>query len=192
MARLRRLADVLASFVDSLGRLSSWCFVALVGVIIFDVVTRRFLVLGSTKLQELEWHIHTLLFCLTLGFGYIRNTHVRVDIIRERLAPRTQAVIELMGIALLLLPFLVAMLYYGTDFAYRAFTEGEVSSAGTGLSHRWIVKAFIPLGFAVLLVAAIAKVLNCVHELLTGEARSLLQTKKNEAALRPTPKRVDT
>lgn len=57
---------------------------AMTATICLDVVTRRFGMqipgLGSTRLQELEWHFHTALFALWIGYGYLRNIHVRVDV----------------------------------------------------------------------------------------------------------------
>ena len=60
---------------------------------------------GSTLLQELEWHFHTGLFALVLAYGYIWNTHVRVDLVRETLAFRKKAWIEFLGITVFLIPF---------------------------------------------------------------------------------------
>lgn len=166
MNHIGSLSSRLERFVDRTGKLASWCLVLLVVIIIFDVITRRFLVLGSTKLQELEWHLHTILFCLTLGYGYIHDAHVRVDLVRERLSRRLQAAIEVAGIALLLMPFVLLMIYFTTDFAYRAYVEGEVSASGTGLPYRWIVKSAIPIGFVVLLLSAIARLLTAFHDLI--------------------------
>lgn len=168
MSTARGLAERLTGFVETVGRLSSWCFIALAGVIIFDVVSRRFFVLGSTKLQELEWHIHTFLFCFFLAAGYTRDSHVRVDLLRERFSARTKAIIEFGGICLLLIPFIVITTYYGIAFAHTAFVEGEVSAAGTGLGARWIVKSFVPLGLLLLLVAAVARALLCLRVLSGG------------------------
>ena len=59
-------------------------------------------------LQELEWHFHAALFALVLGYGYIHNSHVRVDLIRENLAFRKKAWLEFLGITLFLIPYLRA------------------------------------------------------------------------------------
>lgn len=169
MSRSRQFAVRLANLVEAAGRLSSLCFLAIIAVIVFDVVSRRLFDLGlSTKMQELEWHLHTLLFCFCLGFGYIRDTHVRVDLVRERLGPRTRAVIELVGITVLLMPFLATMIYYSIDFAHTAYLQGEVSSAGTGLAYRWIVKSFIPIGLSILFVAGLSKAILHAHQLIAG------------------------
>ena len=36
--------------------------------------------LGSTRLQELEWQLHTVLFTMWLGYAYLKNAHVRIDV----------------------------------------------------------------------------------------------------------------
>ena len=48
------------------------------------------------------------------------------------------------------------IIYYGIDFVYRSFNLNEVSAALTGLSHRWIIKSFIPLGMLLLLLAGLS------------------------------------
>ena len=45
------------------------------------------------------------------------------------------------------------IIYYGFDFVSRSYNLNEVSSALTGLSHRWIIKSFIPLGMILLFLA---------------------------------------
>ena len=37
--------------------------------------------MGSTRLQELEWHLHTALFSFWLGIAYVKNAHIYRGII---------------------------------------------------------------------------------------------------------------
>jgi TRAP-type mannitol/chloroaromatic compound transport system permease small subunit len=46
-----------------------------------------------------------------------------------------------------------------------AYTSGEGSSYG-GLDQRWIIKAVMPLGFGLLVVFGVARVLRTAGELL--------------------------
>ena len=62
----------------------------------------------STLLQELEWHLHTALFALVLGFGTIYNTHVRVDLIRDTCSFRKKIWIEFLGLTFFMIPYLLA------------------------------------------------------------------------------------
>ena len=89
-----RLSEALRLFVDRVGRFGAWFALPLVLITAYDLIVRKFFgqmqmwmvehvspIFGSTLLQELEWHSHTVLIALVLGFGYIWNTHVRVDLV---------------------------------------------------------------------------------------------------------------
>ena len=67
MRQLLALEKFLSRIVMGIGRTGAWIAIPLMVIIIFDVITRRFLVLGSTKLQEGEWHLHAMLFLLCMG-----------------------------------------------------------------------------------------------------------------------------
>lgn len=163
MNTLERLSISLDRFVSAFGRLASWAALLLVFVIIFDVISRsqQITIISSTKLQELEWHLHGTLFLLCLGFAYLRDTHVRIELIRENLRPRTRIWIELIGNVFFMIPFALIAVYWGYKFAEMAFVLGE-SSAQSGLSDRWIIKGMIPLGSVLLLLAGISVTLKCV------------------------------
>ncbi len=169
MPPLLTLSRALAGFVSAVGRLFAWLSLPLAGVIVFDVVTRRFLVLGSTKLQELEWHLHAALFLFLLAYGYLRDAHVRIDIFRERFGPRARAWIELFGCLLFLIPYSLLVTGFGVDFWLRSFVIDEGSAATTGIPHRWIIKAAMPLGFALLFLAGLSVLLDRLSFLLAKE-----------------------
>ena len=154
MNLLLRIDAVCENAIVWVGRIAAWVAIFLVIVIIFDVVTRRFFVLGSTKLQELEWHIHAVLFMFCLGYGYIKDTHVRIDLVRERLSTRTKQWIELIGCLFFMIPYSFIIIFYGVDWWHRSFELNEMSASATGLPYRWIIKAVLPIGFSILLVSA--------------------------------------
>jgi len=165
MELLIRVSEGLDRVIVKIGKIAAWAGLALILVTIFDVVTRRFLVLGSTKLQELEWHFHVILFALCLGYAYLKDAHVRIDLVRERLRERTQWWIEVAGCLLFLLPYCGLVVWYGIDFTERSFATSEISASATGLTHRWLIKAVIPIGFSILALAGIAVLLRKFVEL---------------------------
>lgn len=152
--------------VRRVGQLAAWLSLALMAVIMFDVVTRRFWVIGSTKLQDLEWHLHAALFLSTLGYAYVEGAHVRIDILHARFGPKTAAVVELLGALVLLAPFCLVVLWYGSSFVERSFMMGEGSASQTGLPHRFVIKSFLLIGFALLFAAAVAAALRSLATLL--------------------------
>ena len=156
LIKILYLSHTLESIVKFFGKIGAWLSIPLIFIIIFDIITRRFFILGSTKIQEMEWHLHTAIFLLALGFAYVKNSHVRIEIIREKYSPILKSIFEIAGILFFLVPYTFMIIYYGIDFVSRSYNLNEVSSALTGLSHRWIIKSFIPLGMLLLFLAGLS------------------------------------
>lgn len=165
MEVLIRVSEGLDRVITKVGKIAAWAGLILILITVFDVVTRRFFVLGSTKLQELEWHFHTILFAFCLGFAYLKDAHVRIDLLRENLSERTRWWIELAGCLLFLIPYCALVIYFSVEYTYKSFATSEVSASATGLTHRWIIKSAIPLGFTFLALSGIAVVLRKIVEL---------------------------
>ena len=128
--------------------------------------------MGSTKLQEMEWHLHTALFLLLIGYAYIKNSHVRIEIVREKYSSSLKSMFEIFGIILFLIPYTLLIIYYGLDFVDRSFRMNEVSSALTGLSHRWIIKSFIPIGMILLFIAGVSILLKNIVFLVSKNKKN--------------------
>lgn len=169
MELLIRVSEGLDRVITKIGKIAAWAGLGLILVTIFDVVTRRFFVLGSTKLQEAEWHLHVILFALCLGYAYMKDAHVRIDLVRENLSERTQWWIEIAGCLLFLIPYCALIVYYGVDFVERSYATDEISASATGLTHRWLIKLMIPVGFTILALAGLAIVLRKIVELFGPE-----------------------
>ena len=91
-----------------------------------------------------------------LGYGYICNSHVRVDLIREKLAFRKKLLIEFVGLTFFLLPFCVLLIWFALNYAYGSYEVGEISASQVGLSHRWIIKGVLVFGLILAALAGIA------------------------------------
>lgn len=159
----RRIADIM-------GRASAWLIVALITVIVFDVTLRNWFVIGSTKLQELEWHLHGALFLLALGWAYNHNAHVRIELFSEKWSAQKKAAVELVGCCLFLLPYIGAVIWFGLDYVNYSIEYNEASPSATGLPNRWLIKAAIPIGFAGLGCAAVSKALQAIIFLFGSDA----------------------
>src|ERR671919_878612 len=163
-----RASDALRSFVDVVGRWASWLFVPLIIVTVFDVAARKLVwvqiwlvgnvgrIFGSTLLQELEWHFHTALFALVLGYGYIWNTHVRVDLVRENLTFRRKAWLELLGLTLFMIPYCLIVIWFAWIYAYDSWAINEISASQVGLTNRWIIKSVLVVGMIVAALSGVA------------------------------------
>lgn len=169
--RLIRLADRLDAVSDKTGRAVSWLVAALVLLVCYDVAMRYVFRAGSVALQELEWHLFALVFLLAAAYTLKHNEHVRVDIVYQRLHPRVRAWIDVFGAVVFLLPFAALVIYSSWSFVADAFVYNESSSDPGGLPYRFILKAAIPLGFALLALQGIASILRNVAFLRSKRRR---------------------
>ena len=176
--RILAISNKLARFTETVGKWGSIFILPLVFITMWDVVVRK-LKFGdfslqiwlienggswfeSTKIQEFEWHFHTALFALVLGYGYVNNRHVRVDLVREHLSFRKQAWIEFLGCTLFFIPFCSIVTWFALQYAWDAFVTGEISASTVGLSHRWIIKSVFVIGIIVAAVSGVAVWLQTV------------------------------
>ena len=163
---LLKISPKLENILEAIGKLGAWLSLPLIGIIMFDIISRKFFVLGSTKLQEMEWHLHAALFLLALGYAYLKNFHVRIEVIREGFSTKLKAILEVIGVIIFILPYTGLIVWFGIDFVSRSYGLQEVSSALTGLSHRWVIKAFVPMGMAFLWLAGISVLLRNISYLI--------------------------
>jgi TRAP-type mannitol/chloroaromatic compound transport system permease small subunit len=159
----------------ALTRLSSavsWIWLVLLAVIVTNVVSRYAFGQGRIEFEELQWHLYAVGFLVGIVASVTRDAHVRVDVVRERLAPRTQGWIELYGLLLLFFPFVALVLGHSVPFVATSFATAEVSVSAGGLPYRWAIKGALCGGFALLGLAGLARLLR-VSAFLFGSPRPL-------------------
>ncbi|MGI9450730.1 MAG: TRAP transporter small permease subunit [Geminicoccaceae bacterium] len=160
MNGMLNLADRLDRIPRFIGKCAGFVVLPLIAVIMFDVITRKidFLRIGMSqlsfywviepiKLQDMEWHLHAIILMLSFGYGYSMNSHVRLDSFREMLSRRGQAWVEFWGILLLAIPYLIVAIYFSFIFVWISFQQGEGSESLTGITHRYIIKSVMFIGF---------------------------------------------
>ena len=189
--------DLLASAARSTVRCAAsprrrgWLLVLLAGLTCFDVACRKLGVpIPFTKFQEMEWHLHTAIFSLWLGFNYTINAHPRVDSYVADMSLRRKAWIELGGCLLLALPYVLAVMYFGWALRRALLLDNEGSEAANGLPYRWIVKGMLFAGLALLLLAIVSVALRLIVFLFGGRgaddagSSSAPRSAKSEGACR--------
>lgn len=167
-------SEALERLIATIALAAGWLFLACTGVIVFDVVTRKVGYqlpdFGSTRLQELEWHLHAAIFALWLGLAYVRNAHVRIDVALRGASLRAQAWLELAGCVVFALPYCLVALYFSAEYAWIAWIYNEASISASGLSYRFIPKGVLSFGFLLLLAGIVSVMLRTVVYLFGPEA----------------------
>jgi len=161
--------------MDYLGYVASAFLLLLVCCIAYNVISRYAFSASSIGLEELSWHLYASVFLLGIPFALKSGSHVRVDLLYENFNPKTQALIDLVGCTIFLIPTCFIIIWSGWNFTEAAYNLGsqpdsissffnqllttgigEKSQDPGGLLNRWIIKAVIPFSFVFLLMASIA------------------------------------
>jgi TRAP-type mannitol/chloroaromatic compound transport system permease small subunit len=150
------------------GWVIAWCTTLLVLIVFYDVIMRYGFNAGSLAMQELEWHIFSIIFLLGAAFTLKKDGHVRVDILYSRFPPRTKAWIDLVGAFVFLVPFCLIVIYSSLPYIHASWAVREFSPDPGGLPFRYALKACIPLGFVFLILQGVAEAIKNLL-LLTGQ-----------------------
>lgn len=154
------------SIISSIGKGVSWLSLILVLVIVVDVFLRYVFSITSAASFELEWHLFAVLFLLGASWTLQEDKHVRVDVFYHRFSKRTQAVVNLMGTVLLLLPFCAVAFYESLSFVESSWQVRETSPQPGGLPYRYLIKACIPAGFLLLGLQGISQGFKALKTIL--------------------------
>ena len=134
-------------------------------LVAYDAGMRYLFSEGSIALQELEWHLFDIVFLLGLSYALKHDKHVRVDIFFERYSHDTKAIVQILSMLLLVLPFSVLLVMDAYDMVFQSFLQHEVSPDPGGLGSRWIIKAFLVAAFILLILQAVSEILKAYHRL---------------------------
>lgn len=153
------ISDVLESVVDWVGRACSWVCLIMVVLVAINVILRYLFKIGPVALQELEWHLLSPIALIGMSYALRHGDHVRVDIVYARFGRTFQEWIDLVAAVVTVI---IAMIIFklSLGFVHQAYMIGEGSPDPGGLPHRFLLRAFIPLGFILLAVQALVQAIR--------------------------------
>lgn len=147
--------------IDWIGRATSWLALAIVVLMATNVVLRYLFSYGSVWAQELEWHLLAPLILFAIAYAMQKGEHVRVDVAYSHFSPRAKEAVNVLA-AVLCLAICVIIIILSIRYVEQAYVIGEKSADPGGLTHRWVLKALIPLGFVLLAVQSVAEIVKSV------------------------------
>ncbi len=162
---LQQLSHKIDQLSELTGKLVSWLVLAMVLLVSYDVTMRYLFLSGSIALQEMEWHLFSIIFLIGAAYTLKHDDHVRLDLIYKSrfMNDERRAWINLFGSLFLLLPFCLLIITTAWPFIYQSYIYLEGSPDPGGLPYRWILKASIPLGFIVLLLQGISDIVRNIN-----------------------------
>jgi TRAP-type mannitol/chloroaromatic compound transport system permease small subunit len=146
-----------------LGKILSGVLLLMALNVFFDVVMRYFFRNSSVGMQEMEWHLFSVVILFGVSVALLDEGHVRVDFLYDRYSEKTKAMINIIGTILFLLPLALLIVFGSFDFVKDAYDINEISEDPGGLPFRWVIKGMIPLAFLMLVFSSIGYTIKNIN-----------------------------
>jgi TRAP-type mannitol/chloroaromatic compound transport system permease small subunit len=156
---LLKLSRLIDRINESIGKFIMWLVLAAVVISSLNAVVRKAFDFSSNAFLEVQWYLFGAVFMLGAGYVFLRNAHVRIDFISTKLSPRTNAIIDALGIVVFTIPLALILIHLSWPLFAQAWVSGERSANAGGLI-RWPVLLMIPVGFAILAVQALSELIK--------------------------------
>ncbi|MGB3224705.1 MAG: TRAP transporter small permease subunit [Desulforhopalus sp.] len=166
---LQKIDKIISVFVDGVGKILAVVLLLMVLNVTFDVMMRYVFHASSVGMQEMEWHLFSIIILYGVGYALQHEAHVRVDFLYDRMKIKTKAIINICGTLLFLVPLSLLILFGSFHFVNDAYMINEISEDPGGLPYRWIIKGMIPLSFLFLLVSAAGYVCRNIHQIRSAK-----------------------
>lgn len=165
MSFLLKISALIDRLNQAIGESVAWLTLIVVLVSAINAVIRKVFSISSNAWLELQWYLFGAIFLLAAGYTFLRNEHVRVDVVAQRFTRKTRVYIEIFGVIFFLLPACLLVFWLSIPYFYKSYILFEQSS-NTGGLIRWPVKLLIPVGFGLLILAGISHVIKSIGFLM--------------------------
>ena len=153
------LSRAIDAVTERVGKLAGWAIFAAVFVSTLNALVRFSFNYSKNSFLEAQWYLFGFVILLGSAYTFLRNEHIRIDIVSSRLPIMVRHWIDVLGHIFILIPFCLLMVWLGSIFFYRSFLNQEISSSAGGLIL-WPAKLLIPAGFALLLAQAVSELIK--------------------------------
>lgn len=161
--------QALVGWIDALcawlGHAVSYLVFGMIGVIMFEVVSRYFFNAPTFWSQDVSGWLQVAYVFLGGAYALQKGYFVRVDMLYERVPPKGQALIDLTLSTVLFVCFAAVMMTRGWDLAHQSWDMGETSATGGWNGRVWPAKFLVPIGMGLVALAWFAHLVRRVRVL---------------------------
>ena len=155
MSSAEKLAGGIDAFIDLVGRATAWLALGLALVMGANVLLRYGFSIGSIWMQEFEWHLMVPICVFGMSYALRHGEHVRVDVLFQYFSQRNKHLVELISAVVGMLLSII-VIWLCIPYVWQSWSIGEGTANPGGIDHRYIVKALIPIGFALFLIQSLS------------------------------------
>lgn len=159
MNALLAFSRAIDRFTERIGRIVYWLVLVVVLISAANATVRKIFNYSSNSYLEIQWYLFSVIFLFGAGYTFLRNEHVRIDIIQGKVSPRAQNWIDVFGIVLFLMPMSIIIMWLSWPLFTDSLARHEVSTNAGGLAI-WPARLMVPIGFALLIVQGASELIK--------------------------------
>ncbi len=133
-------------------------FYIMFGLVIINILLRYIFNVNFIFLQELVMYLHAFIFLFGVSICLRDDSHVRIDVVTNKLRKKNKIIIDLIGYVVLVIPFCFFVIYESTTMILQSWSMLEGSSEPGGLPIVYILKSSIYIFSLLLLIQTIGKI----------------------------------
>lgn len=150
------------------GKYFSWIIIALMLLVVFEVVMRRFFNSPTIWSFEITIQLYALHFMIVAAYGLLHNAHVSVDIIYEKFGAKAKAILDVITYLIFFYPFMIVLLVKAIPYTAQSWAVHEKSWSAFA-PPLYPIKTVIPITVVLLLIQGTSKFIRQFYFAVTGK-----------------------
>jgi TRAP-type mannitol/chloroaromatic compound transport system permease small subunit len=152
-----------------LGKGIAWVVLANIGALVFEFISRHFFNRPTMWSYDTTYFLYGTHFLLGAAYTLYLRSHIRIEIVYQRLSTRGQAILDMAGFIILFFPIMVVLIYAGAEFAGRSYEVSERSGLSPWRPYLYPYKFIVMISFFLLLLQGIAEFIRCAFKFKEGK-----------------------
>ena len=159
MSALLALSRAIDALNTAIGKAARWLILVAVVISAGNAIIRKVFSTSSNAWLESQWLLFGMVFMFCTSYTLMKNGHIRIDIITQRLSKRSRDWIDVFGHLFFFFPFVILLLVDLVPFVELSWQQNEQSMNAGGLPV-WPAKVVILVGFALLALQGVSELIK--------------------------------
>ena len=166
--QIKKIVNGMDQFAEWSGRIFVWLVIPLTGLVVFEVISRRFFDAPHIWSLEVIDFVYGPYFMLVAAYTLLHQAHVRIDVIYGKFSARTRGILDIITSLIFFFPFCTIVFVQGIIYAHTSWSIGETSDSAA-LTVVPLIKTVIPVTFALLLNQGLANFIRSIMLVARGK-----------------------
>ena len=163
---MRTVVRIIDCISEWTGRTVRWFCAILVAVMTFEVTMRYVFNAPTMWSFETATMIGVTIYVMAWTYTHRHHAHIRVDFFYGRLSLRGKAIVDVLGDLLLFFPLMILFIYTSIDWAWDAWSTGEVMIYSAWYPPTAPLRTVVAIGFCLFALQGGAQFVRDLYQLV--------------------------